>query len=100
MLNDREAALFLTYRREPYADNGRSFGGQNKTAFRAAKRRATEAIHRAAEHKAERLLAAGETKAAVKAARAVREQAEADALLLSRVTQHWFRHMLATRMME
>ena len=36
-LADREAPLFLTYRRKPYADNGRAYGGQNKTAFRAAR---------------------------------------------------------------
>jgi hypothetical protein len=29
-LHDREAPLFLTYRRKPYVDNGRAWGGQNK----------------------------------------------------------------------
>ncbi len=99
-LTDREAPLFLTYRREPYTDNGRAYGGQNKTAFRAARRRAIAAIRDAAEAKAARLLAGGKTKAAEKAAKEVLEQAEADAVLLGRVTQHWFRHMLATRLMR
>jgi hypothetical protein len=39
MLHDREAPLFLTYRRKPYTDNGRSYGGQNKTAFRATRQK-------------------------------------------------------------
>jgi hypothetical protein len=30
----------------------------------------------------------------------IHEQAEADAVLLGRVTQHWFRHMLATRLLR
>jgi hypothetical protein len=99
-LTDREMPLFLTYRREPYTDNGRAYGGQNKTAFRAARRRAIAAIRDAAEAKAVRLLAGGKTKAAEKAAKEVLEQAEADAVLLGRVTQHWFRHMLATRLIR
>lgn len=100
MLHDREAPLFLTYRRKPYTDNGRSYGGQNKTAFRAARRRAIAAIRNAAEAKIARLFAAGKTKTAEKAAKVIREQAEADAVLLGRVTQHWFRHMLATRLLR
>jgi site-specific recombinase XerD len=99
-LTDREAPLFLTYRREPYADNGRSFGGQNKTAFRAAKRRAIAAIRNAAATKAAELLAGGKTKATERAAQAILDQAEADAVLVGRVTQHWFRHMLATRLLR
>ena len=100
MLHDREAPLFLTYRRKPYTDNGRSYGEQNKTAFRAARRRAIAAIRKAAEAKIARLFAAGKTKAAEKAAKVIREQAEADAVLLGWVTQHWFRHMLATRLLR
>lgn len=100
MLSDREAPLFVTYRREPYTDNGRAYGGQNKTAFRAARRRAIAAIRSAAQSKAVRTLAGGKTKAAEKAAKEILEQAEVDAVLLGRVTQHWFRHMLATRLMR
>ncbi len=91
-LADREGPLFLTYRRKPYADNGRAYGGQNKTAFKAARRRAIGSIQGAAEAKAAQLSAAGKTKDA----EAVRDQAQADAVLLGRVTQHWFRHLLAT----
>jgi site-specific recombinase XerD len=95
-LADREAPLFLTYRRKPYADNGRAYGGQNKTAFRAARRRAITAIQEAAENNALRLIAAGKEKEA----ELVRDQAHADAVLLGRVTQHWFRHLLATRLLR
>lgn len=95
-LADREAPLFLTYRRKPYADNGRAYGGQNKTAFRAARRRAITATQEAAENNALRLIAAGKEKEA----ELVRDQAHADAVLLGRVTQHWFRHLLATRLLR
>jgi site-specific recombinase XerD len=95
-LADREAPLFLTYRRKPYADNGRAYGGQNKTAFRAARRRAIRAIQEAAEDNALRLIAVGKENEAELA----RDQAHADAVLLGRVTQHWFRHLLATRLLR
>jgi site-specific recombinase XerD len=95
-LSDREAPLFLTYRRKPYTDNGRAYGGQNKTAFKAARRRAIVAIRDAAEANAVRLSALGKKEAA----ESVRDQARADAVLLGRVTQHWFRHLLATRLMR
>jgi hypothetical protein len=62
-LSDREAPLFLTYRRKPYTDNGRAYGGQNKTAFKAARRRAIAAIWDAAEANAVRLSALGQKEA-------------------------------------
>jgi site-specific recombinase XerD len=95
-LHDREAPLFLTFRRKPYADNGRSYGGQNKTAFKAARRRAVAVVLAKAERDAARLEAAGKTKAAA----VLRQEAQADAALLGRVTQHWFRHLLATRLVR
>ena len=95
-LHERDAPLFLTHRREPYADNGRAFGGQNKTAFRAARRRAVAVIIAAGKAKAAKLFVAGKKEAAA----AVIEKAEADASLLGRVTQHWFRHLLATRLIR
>jgi integrase len=95
-LADREAPLFLTYRRKPYADNGRAYGGQNKTAFKAARRRAIAAIRDEAEANSARLSALGKEQAA----ESVRDQAHADAVLLGRVTQHWFRHLLATRLLR
>jgi hypothetical protein len=63
-LHDREAPLFLTYRREPYVDNGRSWGSQNKTGFNAAKRRAAAALIEAADREAVRLRKRGRPKAA------------------------------------
>jgi molybdopterin-binding protein len=95
-LHDREAPLFLTYRRQPYADNGKAGGGQNKTGFNAAKRRAAAAIIDAGEATYTRLMKAGQRKAAAEA----RDQAGADAALIGKVTQHWFRHMLAQKMLR
>jgi hypothetical protein len=92
MLHDREAPLFLTWRRKPYIDNGRVAGGQNKTGFNAAKRRACALILGHARAVAAELAADG--KAEVVAA--VQDKANADAVLVGRVTQHWFRHRLAT----
>ncbi|MGJ5075471.1 tyrosine-type recombinase/integrase [Bradyrhizobium oligotrophicum] len=92
-LHDREAPLFLTFRRQPYTDNGRAYGGQNKTAFRAAKRRAAQAILEAGETAYGNLMRAGRPKEAEEA----RHRAQGDAELIQRLTQHWFRHMLAQR---
>jgi Phage integrase family len=95
-LHDREAPLFLTYRREPYTDNGKVSGGQNKTGFRAAKRRAAQAILQDGEAAYAKLIRAGRSKAAEEA----RQHAQADAELIQRLTQHWFRHMLAQKMLR
>jgi hypothetical protein len=95
-LHDRLAPLFLTYKRIPYVFNGRAYGGQNKTAFRAAKRRAAKFIRDAGEIEYRRLLQLGRRKLAIEA----REQSNADADLLVSVTQHWFRHMLATKLVR
>jgi integrase len=80
-LHDREGPLFLTHRGEPYSDN--SFGVQNKTAFNAMKRRARAALAIAISQE-------------VDPERAAKLQAEHQ--LLGQVTQHWFRHLLATRL--
>lgn len=93
-LHDREGPLFLTYRREPYTDNGRAGGGQNKTAFNAAKRRARAGVLKDAFSLARVLRAKGQRQEALK----VLLDARNDARLLRKVTQHWFRHLLATRM--
>jgi site-specific recombinase XerD len=91
-LHDRDGALFLTHRRTPYRP-ARGASGQNKTAFNATKRRAQTAI----------LAAAGDRTAALRGrgardkAREIADQAAADAALVGRVTQHWFRHLLAQR---
>jgi len=95
-LHDRLAPLFLTYKRVPYVFNGRAYGGQNKTGFRAAKRRACRFIIETGETEYQRLRKVGRLKAATN----VREQARADAALLAAVTQHWFRHMVATQLVR
>lgn len=90
-LHDREAPLFLTPKRQPYADNGGTFGSQNKTGFNGAKARAVASIRMLGAAIARRLRHA-DRGAAIAAAAAARS----DAALLGRVTQHWFRHRLAT----
>lgn len=92
-LHDREGPLFLTFRRQPYTDNGKAGGGQNKTGFNAAKRRAAAAILAVGKATHVRLTKAGQRKAAAEA----RDQAGADAALIGKVTQHWFRHALAQK---
>src|SRR5262249_7846697 len=92
-LHDREAPLFLTWRRKPYGDNGRSGGGQNKTGFNGAKRRAIKTLLNCAATEARALRRNGQRKAA----QALLDQASADAALIGKVTQHWFRHLLATK---
>jgi hypothetical protein len=93
-LHDREGALFLTYRLAPYKDNGKSAGGQTKTAFNAGKRRARLRVLETAFAEARRLRAAGDRELALETLLGARD----DARLLRKVTQHWFRHLLATRM--
>ncbi len=92
-LHDREAPLFLTHRRKPYIDNGRAGGGQNKTGFNAAKRRAAAAIIAAGKAEAAHCAKRGDSISAAAAC----ERAAADAALIGKVTQHWFRHLLATK---
>jgi hypothetical protein len=43
-LHDREAPLFLTHRRKPYADNDKAYGGQTKRAFEGMKRRTIRSL--------------------------------------------------------
>lgn len=93
-LHDREQPLFLTYKRKPYADNGKAGGGQNKTGFKAGLRRARRTLLDRTFSRARQLRRAGQREQAL----SVLLEARADARLLRRVTQHWFRHMLATRM--
>ncbi len=95
-LHDREAPLFLTFRRQPYIDNGRKSGGPNRTGFNAAKRRACKAILDHATVEAARRRRRGQHKTAEQTS----ERAQADAALLSKMTQHWFRHRLATLMVR
>jgi site-specific recombinase XerD len=84
-LHDREAPLFLTWRRKPYGS------GKNKTGFNAGKRRCAKAILARGEARARQLAASGRRKAAEE----VRAKAAADASLILKITQHWFRHRMA-----
>lgn len=91
-LHEREAPLFLTPKRQPYADNGGTYGSQNKTGFNNAKARAQRAARDRGAAAARAARGRGDQAGAHQAV----DQAKADALLLGRVTQHWFRHRLAT----
>lgn len=87
-LQNREQPLFLTHRREPYEHNGKSFGGQTKTAFHAMRRRTVRALI----ERARLARAAGDKDA--------QRQALMDAQLVRQVTPHWFRHAMATRLLD
>jgi site-specific recombinase XerD len=91
-LDDREQPFFLTDEGLPYTDNGKTSGGQNKSAFNGMKRRTVKTIRRrgAADARAHRR--AGDRKAAWAAIATAKDQAA----LVASVTQHWFRHKLAT----
>ncbi|MCI0430211.1 MAG: site-specific integrase [Rhodospirillales bacterium] len=94
-LQDREAPLFLTQRHKPYKPNGGAWGGQNKTAFNGMKRRAIQRIRKQAAAEARRLRLVGQRDTAIELVQA----AKAEAALVAQVTQHWFRHLLATTIM-
>jgi len=85
-LHERDKPLFLTDCREPYSRRGleQGWGGANKQAFRAMRRRAILAKLRASV----KLRRAGELEAAL--------AAKGQAKLLRQVTQHWLRHWFAT----
>jgi hypothetical protein len=89
-----DAPLILTYKGIPYVDNGQAWGSQNKTGFNAAKRRARETLRERHESRIAVLVRLGKT---ADADRARRQYADEDRLL-SEVTQHWFRHHLATEL--
>ncbi len=102
-LHDREAPLFVTPRIDPrskkklpYSERGRGdHGGQNKTAFAAMKRRTLKTLRRLHLGQARELAAAGDVAGAAQRIRACRERRS----LIRQVTQHWFRHLLATTVM-
>lgn len=95
-LHDREAPLFLTHKKEPYADNEKAYGGQTKTAFNAMKRRAALHIRRHGAAAAIEAWRDGDKGRAREIAQDARSKAE----LVGKVTPHWFRHLLATRMLQ
>lgn len=102
-LHDREAPLFVTPRIDrrtnkklPYSDRLRgAAGGQNKTAFSAMKRRTIKALRHRAAAEARALWRGGRRETAWEVARTAHATVE----LVAQVTQHWFRHLLATTVM-
>lgn len=93
---DREGPLFLTHRRTPYIDNKKAWGGQNKTAFNSMKRRAIKALRKRGAEMVRALRLQGERKRAWE----VIAKAKDEAGLIGEITQHWFRHNLATSMLS
>jgi hypothetical protein len=93
-LFDREAQLFLTHFRRPYRDNGKAAGGQTKTAFKGMVKRTIVSLRRTALTYAAELRRLGEGQAA----RQHWGAARSDIALLTQLTPHWFRHLLATTM--
>ncbi len=77
---DRHQAAFLTDKGEPFADNGKDGGGQLKSGWKAARRRAAAVRYRDA-----RLAHGAARTALLERARRLR-----------RCTPHWLRHSLAT----
>jgi site-specific recombinase XerD len=93
-LEDREGPLFLTHLKQPYKDNDKAGGGQNKTAWAGMRRRVIKVLMEAAERDAAAQIALGDTDEAER----IIALAQAEADLVSRVTQHWLRHHMATSM--
>ena len=89
-LHDREGPLFRRPDGKPYS--GKHKGTANKTAFNSMKRRARRALRRNAVTTARDLITQGLRKEAAK----LMAEARAAHRLIGRITQHWFRHMLAT----
>ena len=88
---DREGPLFLTRAGKPYKTEN-ELSGHNRTAFNNAKARANAVRRRQALAAALELRRQGR----VQEARETIGQARADLRLMRRITQHWFRHLLAT----
>ena len=84
--------MFLTPQGYPYKRNDAYTGTRNKTGFNAAKLRALAMLVNRSNEAIAALEAAGD-KAGAQQARKI--QAE-DITLMRAITQHWFRHRLAT----
>jgi integrase len=91
---DREGPLFRKKTGEPYRTEN-DFSGHNRTAFGNARRKAVAVRRRQALAQALELRRQGR----LEEARAAIGQAWTDVRLMRQVTQHWFRHLLATTMM-
>jgi site-specific recombinase XerD len=88
-LQDREGALFLTDRGNPYR------GRENKTAFNSMKRRAIKSFRRQLASELRRLRSAGHRTLAWEVLVSGRDRL----IVMRDVTQHWFRHNLATQIL-
>lgn len=91
---DREGPLFLTKAGKPYKTEN-DLSGHNRTAFSNAKRKAIGTRRQQAVQLALKLRRQGRRDEA----RATIGQAWADVRLMRQITQHWFRHLLATTTM-
>jgi hypothetical protein len=91
---DREGPLFITKSGKPYKTEN-DLSGHNRTAFGVAKRKAVIARRRQALQLALEFRRQGRSDEA----RAAIGQAWSDIRLMRQVTQHWFRHLLATTTM-
>ena len=91
---DREGPLFLTRSGMPY-ETGNGLSGHNRRAFDNAKERANAVRRRQAVELCRGLRRQGRRDEARQAA----GQAWADRRLMRQITQHWFRHLLATTLM-
>lgn len=91
---DRDGPLFLTRAGKPY-ETGNGLSGHNRKAFDNAKARANAVRRRQAVTLCRELRQQGRRDEA----RQVAGQAWADRRLMAQITQHWFRHLLATTMM-
>jgi hypothetical protein len=90
----RTAPLFLTPRGNPYKPNARYTGTRNKVGFNAAKRRALVKLKTCGDEAIAALEAAGDTAGAARARQVLAEDIE----VLTKITQHWLRHKLATEL--
>jgi len=93
---DRAGPLFLTDRRKAYKPNDQKWGGQNKTAFRNTKGAAIVKLRGAAAQYARELWRAGRRADAWAIVAGAREEGD----LIACITQHWFRHNMATRLLH
>jgi hypothetical protein len=90
----RSAPLFLTPRGYPYKPNPNYTGTRNKSGFNGTKRRALAKLKICGEEAIAALEAAGDTAGAARARQALAEDIE----VLTKITQHWLRHKLATEL--
>lgn len=91
-LEDREGALFLTHLKNPYADNMKAGGGQNRTAWKGMRSRAIKTLLDSAAKEAATESSNGNDDDAARILASAQSQAD----LIGQITQHWFRHHLAT----